>query len=239
MGIFLFVSTFVLKGLAFADESAQEIYNKGIDYAIHKDFVLAKKEFEKVRQLSPDWGQVESALRIVEDTLAKIIKYEATSRYFSGIAYVNRDFKNKEKISHLKTDYIKKAINSFTSALKIEPKFTMAYYYRGVSYIEVRQFDEAIRDFTTAIKFNPNFSQAYFSRGLAYHNGKRQHEQAMRDYTKAIEVTPSFIPAYRYRGEMYLSHMKDKSKACADFKKYCDLGRCYVYKYYKQVGDCP
>ncbi|MFI5295597.1 MAG: tetratricopeptide repeat protein [Thermodesulfovibrionales bacterium] len=57
------------------------------------------------------------------------------------------------------------AIDSFSKAIDINPKFDMAYNNRGTAYYLRGQYDKAFDDFNEAINLNPNNAEAYINRG--------------------------------------------------------------------------
>lgn len=57
------------------------------------------------------------------------------------------------------------AIEAYTKAIEIDPRFYEAWYNRGISKGELLDYKSAISDFTTAIEINPSFYLAYFNRG--------------------------------------------------------------------------
>ncbi len=57
------------------------------------------------------------------------------------------------------------AIEDFTIAINLNPKYEEAYYWRGIIKHELGDFQGAIEDFTEAIEINPK-SDAYKERGI-------------------------------------------------------------------------
>ena len=78
-----------------------------------------------------------------------------------------------EGMTYGKNGQYDQAISDYTKALKINPKFAEAYYYRGRTYGEKGQYGRAISDYTKAIEINPGFAEAYYNRGVAYYYKKR------------------------------------------------------------------
>ena len=61
------------------------------------------------------------------------------------------------------------AINSFTKALSVNPKFTKAMVNRAFAKSEMADYNGAITDFTMAIELEES-PVAYYGRGLVYFN---------------------------------------------------------------------
>ncbi|GIT44359.1 MAG: hypothetical protein Ct9H300mP11_22950 [Chloroflexota bacterium] len=60
-----------------------------------------------------------------------------------------------------------KAIEDYTKAIELAPKFAEAYYHRGCSWYEVDKFDDSISDLTKAIEINPS-ADHYYGQRLSY-----------------------------------------------------------------------
>ena len=73
----------------------------------------------------------------------------------------------------------------------MNPKFTFAYFNRGIAYYSKKEYDLAISDYDQAIALNSNFPDAYLKKGLAYF-GKKDYDDAIAEYTKALELSPKF-----------------------------------------------
>ena len=175
--------------------------------------------------VDPLYEPAEYSLKTIKDVTEQKIKMETAFHLFTGASYANKGQHDQ-------------AISDYTKAVKIDPKFALAYFTRGVVYDNKGQYDQAISDFTKALKINPKFAQAYYARGVVYMN-KGQDDQAISDFTKALEINPRFAPAYDNRGLTYIVKLENKVKGCADWKKACELGRCGNYNVAKQRGDCP
>jgi len=59
------------------------------------------------------------------------------------------------------------AIDFYSKAIKIKPKYAEAYFERGRSKCEIGNFGEAIFDFNKAITINIGYTEAYAYRGIA------------------------------------------------------------------------
>ena len=116
---------------------------------------------------------------------------------------------------------LKEAIAEYDEAIRLNPKYALAYNNRGSAYYELGQYERAIQDFDEAIRLNPEFAGAYYNRGNAYH-GLGQYERAIEDYGEAIRINPEFAEAYHNRGITYKLQGK-KLQAIADFEKFITL----------------
>jgi|GEM_PF-2410969 len=69
--------------------------------------------------------------------------------------------------SRLQGSY-KDAINQFTLAIKVNPKFLQAYNSRGNCKVILNDYYGALSDYNKAIKINPKYPLAYKNRGIVY-----------------------------------------------------------------------
>ena len=95
-----------------------------------------------------------------------------------------------------------RAIEDFTKAIEIDPKYADAYFLRGVAYGRQKQYAQAVENLTKAIEIEPQNATAFCTRGNMY-SVQKQYAQAIDDYTKAIEMDPQHESAYFQRGLVY------------------------------------
>ena len=105
---------------------------------------------------------------------------------------------NNRGLAYRSKDDSDRAIQDYSQAIRINPKFASAYNNRGVAYDHKGDYDRAIQDYEQAIRLMPGFAQAYFNRGNAY-LGKSQYAQAIDDYNQAIRLKPDFAAAFDNR----------------------------------------
>jgi tetratricopeptide (TPR) repeat protein len=60
------------------------------------------------------------------------------------------------------------AITKFTQVLQVNPRHSLAYYYRGRSHLGLDRHSEAIADFTKALELDPQLDSAYYYRGRSH-----------------------------------------------------------------------
>ena len=93
----------------------------------------------------------------------------------------------------------------------------VAYYNRGIIFMDEKQNNKALSDFKRAIELDPNYVNAYNNRGIVLMNEK-QNSKAVDDLSKAIELNPNLINAYINRGLIFLNENQN-DKALDDFSK--------------------
>ncbi|MHA7841420.1 MAG: tetratricopeptide repeat protein, partial [Gammaproteobacteria bacterium] len=91
------------------------------------------------------------------------------------------------------------AIEDYDEALRLDPKYALAYFNRGFAKRFLGRYDEAIRDYDEALRLDPEDALAYFYRGLAKVQLGR-YAEAIEDYDEALRLDPKYALAYFNRG---------------------------------------
>jgi tetratricopeptide (TPR) repeat protein len=109
------------------------------------------------------------------------------------------------------------AVESFTEALRSNPRSAEAYFGRGRAFLEKGFPDTAAEDFEQVIclKRDDAPPQAYCQLAQAHLLLKKTY-LALEEATEAIRRKPNYALAYYYRGMAYLQD-RDDSRATADF----------------------
>ena len=98
------------------------------------------------------------------------------------------------------------AIDDFSTAIHLNPKFARAWYNRGSQTGQKGDVEAAMADFNKAIELNPQYAEAYNNRAMV-RSQKCDWEGAIADCTKAIELKPGFAELYNNRGYARLSRL--------------------------------
>ncbi len=114
-----------------------------------------------------------------------------------------------------------KAIEFFSRALELAPKWNFAIGNLGSAYLESGQYDKAVEYCQKAIKLNPGHPDAYLTLALAYHY-KEEYDKALTNYEAAIKLNPSHPDPYCNAAVLY-NEFKDYAKAIAYSRKALEL----------------
>ena len=87
------------------------------------------------------------------------------------------------------------AIDAYTRALRLNPKYAGAYINLGNAKGALGQHQAALADYDAALRLNPNFAAAYYNRGNA-ERALGQYQAALTDYDKALRLNPNDAEAY-------------------------------------------
>ena len=88
-----------------------------------------------------------------------------------------------------------KAIDCYSKAIELNPKYTNAYYNRGLVKTQLDKHTEAIEDYTQVIALDSNSFNAYYKRASSYFS-LRKFKEAIKDYDKVIALQPGNAQAY-------------------------------------------
>ena len=81
------------------------------------------------------------------------------------------------------------AVDNFTRAIELHPKFVSAYFNRGVLYWrELANFHRAVQDMTRVLELAPGWDEAWFNRAIAHHM-RGEIPQAIEDLEHYINIT--------------------------------------------------
>ncbi len=109
------------------------------------------------------------------------------------------------------------AEQDFSSAIEINPVYTMAYQYRAITRARLGNYDDALSDFHQAIELRPDIPGSYYSRGVTLLLSG-QYEKAIGDFDRFIRFESKVSDAYINRGTCYL-FLKDTVQAMENYDK--------------------
>lgn len=115
------------------------------------------------------------------------------------------------------------------------------HYYRGLSYMRMKQPMPAINDYKETIALNPNHAWAYADRGKAYLRIK-DFNSAQTDFEKFISLKPKHFKGYLLLGRLK-AKKGERKEAISLFSKAIELSpkraRLYIDrgKVYVRIGE--
>ena len=112
-----------------------------------------------------------------------------------------------------KGDY-QNAIKEFSEAIKLEPAYKTAHFYRSEAYTKLEQYDKALSDIDKAIGNSTTIFAYYNQRGLIYLL-KKEYEKAIENLDESIKIAPNLV-AYIHRGDCYRM-LNEYEKAIDDY----------------------
>jgi tetratricopeptide (TPR) repeat protein len=177
--------------------------NLGLTYMARERLDLAIRHFNRALELKPDYAPARNNLGTVylakEDWDSAIATFNkltgdllyATPHfplYNLGWAYFNkRDYPRAEKY--------------YLEALKVEPRFAIAFRGLGNTYAATGRTGQAIEQFEKGVKLAPNFPELHMDLAKAYTRA-RDYKKATASYQKVIELTPDSPLAREAKAEV-------------------------------------
>ena len=151
----------------------------------------ARKAFNKILSLDPQSAVAYAYIgklhaedenyKLAEENILKAIALNPQYDYYMDLGTYSR-MRGK----------FKQAEEAWTSAIKINPDYFLAYAYRGGLYDEQNMYAKALDDYRMVIKTNPKYFYAYESLGiLAWHEEK--YDEARASFEKAFSYYPQNI----------------------------------------------
>ena len=88
----------------------------------------------------------------------------------------------------------------YDKALAIDPRFDLAYYNRGWTYLmeKPRDYKSARSMFQKALSVNPDYKEANYGLGMVY-GYQNKYQVALRYLTQAIEIDELFLTGWKWR----------------------------------------
>ncbi|GAB4530016.1 MAG: hypothetical protein Tsb0014_12410 [Pleurocapsa sp.] len=117
----------------------------------------------------------------------------------------------------------RQAIEEYTKAIDLNPKFVDAYLKRCEMHNQLRDNHAVLEDCTRIFAINPNVAKAHYYQGRARYN-LGYTESAIQSYTNAIAHESNYAQAYYYRG-MAHKELKNNQSAIEDLQSAAELFR--------------
>ena len=111
----------------------------------------------------------------------------------------------------------KLAVDSYSKAIKINPKYAGAYVNRGASHATLDNHQQAIDDYNKAVKIDPKNAFAYNNSGNSYAK-LYNYQKSIDNYGEAVKIDPEYAIAYFNRGLRY-AELGDHEEAIRDYSK--------------------
>ncbi|MES2778599.1 MAG: tetratricopeptide repeat protein [Bacteroidota bacterium] len=90
----------------------------------------------------------------------------------------------------------------FTTAIRLNPRSTEAYFGRAYYFQLIKQYQKALFDYRKVIEYDPSNDKAYYNVGyINYEAG--EYDEAMRSWNICIEMNNQNVMAYYMRGLLH------------------------------------
>ncbi|CAK8677862.1 unnamed protein product [Clavelina lepadiformis] len=92
------------------------------------------------------------------------------------------------------------ALMAYNQALKVNPNFAEAYYYRGLCRLKL-DHSKGVQDLNKALVLQPTLFEAYLSRA-AFYSTKKRYSKAILNCNEALRLRPRSVRALLCRGAL-------------------------------------
>lgn len=161
---------------------------------------------------------------------AKQGKYDKAIEYFnSAINYYPNYYVAYLELakSYQALKNVSSAMIAYTETIKLNPKESSGYFFRGYYKLELEDYVGAISDFTKAISISPNYYGALLYRSFAKYK-TNDYNGALVDCNKILARSED-DKAFLLRGSIKIT-LKNKEGACSDFSKAGEMGLEEAYE---------
>lgn len=153
------------------------------------------------------WETLRNGDKLIEDLTKAIEPDPNDPRFYNQRAVAYDRFKND----------LDRAIEDYTSALKVNDRFLFGYINRGQSYMKKRMYKEALKDAKEAVRLENRVPAAVILTASAYRENE-DYENALKYYNMALELIPNWDRAYSERAVVW-KELGEDEKAAPDLAK--------------------
>jgi len=199
LGNYSYARDHINEALKQNEYNAEAYYVRGRMYKAMKDTTLAASSYKTAIEVDPNYyyAYIEVGLLYAnqKSDLAKEYYNSAIElRPRSVEAWYNKAMFLQETGVKKPLRY-REAFACYDTILKIDGRYSPAYFNKGYIYLEYMQkYDSAATQFTNAIGIFPNYYQAYYNRGLSNESLSKLRE-AESDYRAALAIEPTYTEA--------------------------------------------
>jgi tetratricopeptide (TPR) repeat protein/WD40 repeat protein len=170
----------------------------------------------------------------------KPVQVEVDAAAYERLARPHVSLK-KEGDDHRQTGRWPQAVEAYSKALELDPRFADALFARAGAYTAMGQPDKTLADSDRLTKLNPDNPWSWNARAVTYAR-LGQPGKAVPDFSRAIELDPKPATFWCNRGVAY-SDLGQPEKAVADYTRAIELDQKYETAWlyrgiaYQQLGQ--
>jgi tetratricopeptide (TPR) repeat protein len=109
------------------------------------------------------------------------------------------------------------ALEHFTRATQLQPRFAEAHSNRGVAFQALKRWDEALASFRRVLEIDPRHADALFNQAIVLGEMQRW-PQALESYERLLRVRPDHALAWNNRGNVLLQ-LKRADEAMSSYER--------------------
>ncbi len=119
-------------------------------------------------------------------------------------------------------------------AIKLNPKLSKAYYFRGRSKTVLKRYDEALKDLEQGIKLAPDDPSMYYGKGLALFS-KEDYEKALQAFATCLAKDSDFTEAHEFRGKTMM-RQENYIGAIVEYDQWLSMAKYDQDEVYFELG---
>ncbi len=176
-------------------------------------------EAERLLQLAQATPPAEADLRTLAFEYAQQYRYEAAAQALEELGVSSsRDHTLWFCLGncYLSMQEYARAADSFTTAVALQPKFTLGYEHRGLARLCAKDYAGARRDFDTVLQREPDCLSALVNRAIACQS-LGETKMAVQDLTRALALGCTETRVYFLRSRLH-SELGDAARAAEDLR---------------------
>jgi tetratricopeptide (TPR) repeat protein len=127
------------------------------------------------------------------------------------------------------------AIQQFSKAIQLNPKYEYAYFSRAITYEQIKEFQKSLSDYNQTIIIRPKESTAYYNRATLKDIKLNDTQGALSDYNQAIILNPKFFQAYNHRANLKHTKLNDIQGALSDYNQAIILNPKFSDAYFNRA----
>ncbi|XP_072039506.1 uncharacterized protein [Amphiura filiformis] len=137
----------------------------------------------------------------------------------------------------LRKAHPKQALQDFSVSVLLNDSEdnVMAFFHRGILYMDLNRHEDAIADFENVLRLDKAIAGAHVNLGLIYMTKLDNYTKAIQKFGNAIKVDPTYVRALVCRGEAF-HKIHDLKNALLDFTRAIHL-RPDHQQYYMYRGE--
>jgi tetratricopeptide (TPR) repeat protein len=165
--------------------NAQNYFRVGTFNAMMRNYNEALTSFDRAIELNPNFTE---AYFNRANIMFELIEHRfSMEQDISKVTISQGSNSAGEQDQREELPDFSQVIADLDKVIRVNPKFSIAYYNRGNTKNRRRDFQGAVNDYTAALALNPDFAEAYYNRAitLIYFNHTRE---ACYDLSKAGEL---------------------------------------------------
>ncbi len=215
---------------------AIELFSKGMELLLRKEYLNALSYFEKTVAQDPNfaeaWVNISSCNGYLE-------RWEETIQACRRAINIQSDLMVAyENLAGACGNLGRwtEAVDVYKQAIRIKPDYPNLYAGLCRAYSNLGLYDDALRSGRQALRIKPDFAEAYCHLGRAYGDLGR-HQKAIEACLEAIRLKPDYAEAYFNLGVVYgdqgryleeVEAYKEAIRIESDYAEaHCNLGLAY------------